>query len=563
MSWFSSSVSIDEQVQKATSESLPTGEQDLALNLEICDLIRSKTVPPKDAMRSLKRRLLNKNPNVQIATLHLVDVCIKNGGIHFLVEIASREFMDTVALLLKSVNNGTVNADLEKLTLECIQNWANAFEGQIQLAYVGQLYQRLKNEGFQFPHYSKKINSSFIDSSAPPEWVDSDTCMESGTAFSFVNRKHHCRNCGGVFIQKYCNNYAPLPHYGINIPVRICDGCYAKLKSGGGPPKRQGGQSATSSYSLSGNALNTPVIDEDMDADLKRALELSLAESNGVSQSYSAPVVPSTVPQSAEDEDEELKAAIAASIREMQGSSNAPSEHATSTVAPEPALPSAQLTQPSWELTQIETDNINMYATLVEKVQSAPPGAILREGQIQDLNENISSLRPKLARTLADTVSKYDKLVEMNAKLTTAIRFYDSLLEDRLSYAYNRHSIVETPTGNGRYSQQPQAQPYDQYHAPLQSQHSGFTPGLAQPPYSNQYPPSMTPSAPTYTSSSPLGQEHSQDANTYNSSAPTYEYSPSAPLPPQTQQLHNNQVQQPYMPPTVSRELPKEDPVLI
>ncbi|TGJ77116.1 hypothetical protein E0Z10_g10763 [Xylaria hypoxylon] len=428
--WWSSSANsaLDEQIDKATGSSLyerplpdstplvsrymtnsfSSRSEDIPLNLEISDVIRSKTVQPKEAMRSLKRRIGNKNPNTQLSALNLTDTCVKNGGSHFLVEIASREFMDNLVSLLHAVGPAAVNQDVRSKMLELIQSWAVATEGRYELQYINEIYRTLRKEGYQFPP-RVTVASSMIDSSS---------CSSKTLA---------------------------LPHLGIMQAVRVDDGCYARLtdRSSKGAPTADAISPTASSFPHKNRSTSimqprNARVDEAFDEDLKKALAMSLEEV----QSHSGGAKNS--PSAAEaEEDEDLKAAIAASLADMeeQKQQHAAALKQQTSSSDNVSATSFILPKNDYELSPVEGENINLFATLVDRLQTQPPGTILREPQIQELYDSIGTLRPKLARTYGETMSKHDTLLDLHAKLSTVVRYYDRMLEERLSKAYSQHNL--------------------------------------------------------------------------------------------------------------------------
>ena len=220
MAWFGTDpvAELDAKIEEATSESIPNGEMDMAV---------------------AKKRLTKvyANPNTLAAVLKLADVCVKNGGSHFLAEINLKEFIDyLVEYIFKvhyDVKNYKVYSSEAKNAigmqiLKIVKEWLLFFP-DTQGSFVSRTYANLTNQGYEFPAVDTAFAGTarnFVDTATPPDWIDGPECMICYNPFSVMNRKHHCRACGGVFCHTHSGHNIPLVSLGILQPVRVCDDCF-------------------------------------------------------------------------------------------------------------------------------------------------------------------------------------------------------------------------------------------------------------------------------------------------------------------------------------------------
>jgi hypothetical protein len=98
--------------------------------------------------------------------------------------------------------------------------------------YGEQYVQNTQNNNMYGDQYVQNGYGQSVQNGSPldkrPVWVPDEAvraCTKCGKRFNFIDRRHHCRNCGQIFCSTCSNNFRQIPGLGYFTNVRVCDKC--------------------------------------------------------------------------------------------------------------------------------------------------------------------------------------------------------------------------------------------------------------------------------------------------------------------------------------------------
>jgi len=156
---------IGQQVKAATDSMrlIP----DWKVNLQICDQINSNRGDTADqALRAIRKRLQDSEPQTVYLALMLMDTCMKNCGNEF-AAIVDKAAIEDVATVARNSRGGK-NAD-EALRL--IATWGRAYESRkSSFPIFFETYMGMKSRGFTFPKEDESTLRAYngVTASASP-----------------------------------------------------------------------------------------------------------------------------------------------------------------------------------------------------------------------------------------------------------------------------------------------------------------------------------------------------------------------------------------------------------
>ncbi|OAL31482.1 hypothetical protein AYO22_01074 [Fonsecaea multimorphosa] len=135
-------------------------EPNLALNLEIVDLINSKKGnAPREAAVTIVQLVNHRNPNVSLLALSLLDICVKNCGYPFHLQISTKEFLNE--LVRRFPERPPIRPTrVQSKILEAIEEWRSTIcqtsRYKEDLGFIRDMHRLLLYKGYMFPEVRRE-----------------------------------------------------------------------------------------------------------------------------------------------------------------------------------------------------------------------------------------------------------------------------------------------------------------------------------------------------------------------------------------------------------------------
>ncbi|RAL09522.1 VHS domain protein [Aspergillus homomorphus CBS 101889] len=130
-------------------------EPNLALNLEVADLINSKKGnAPREAAIEIVHLINSRNQNVALLALALLDICVKNCGYPFHLQISTKEFLNE--LVRRFPERPAIRPSrVQHRILESIEEWRQTIcqtsRYKEDLGHIRDMHRLLLYKGYVFP----------------------------------------------------------------------------------------------------------------------------------------------------------------------------------------------------------------------------------------------------------------------------------------------------------------------------------------------------------------------------------------------------------------------------
>ncbi|KAL8812645.1 MAG: hypothetical protein Q9200_000873 [Gallowayella weberi] len=135
-------------------------EPNLALNLEISDLINSKKGnAPREAAIAIVNYVNHRNFNVSLLALSLLDICVKNCGYPFHLQISTKEFLNE--LVRRFPERPPIRPSrVQMRILEAIEEWrmtiCQTSRYKEDLGFIRDMHRLLSYKGYAFPEVRRE-----------------------------------------------------------------------------------------------------------------------------------------------------------------------------------------------------------------------------------------------------------------------------------------------------------------------------------------------------------------------------------------------------------------------